>query len=88
MNFYMCAVVLLGFLGNFNFGFNTSVVNAPQMVIQEFIIECFIEKFGTHLTTKSVTTYFSIVVTIYLVEAWSGCYAQVALLRNPEEKWD
>ena len=68
----MCAVVLLGFLGNFNFGFNTSVVNAPQMVIQEFIIECFIEKFGTHLTTKSVTTYFSIVVTIYLVGGMVG----------------
>ena len=72
MNFYMCAVVLLGFLGNFNYGFNTSAVNAPQMVIQEFIIECFIERFGTHLTTKSVTTYFSIVVTIYLVGGMVG----------------
>ena len=72
MNFYLCAVILLAFLGPFNYGFNTSAVNAPQMVIEEFIIECFIERFGMHLTRKSVTTYLSIVVTIYLVGGMVG----------------
>ena len=56
----------------FQFGYNSSSFNAPQNKIEAFLNISFQERYNTQLTDDSISTYFSIAVSMFLVGGMVG----------------
>ena len=72
MNFYLLFSIFSAILGPFQLGFNASVLNQPQAVIEQFLKESFQERYDSKLTTASMTTYFSFAVSIFSIGGMVG----------------
>ena len=56
----------------FQFGFNSSSLNTPQTKVEQFINETFMERYDSELSSDSISTYFSIAVSMFLVGGLIG----------------
>ena len=72
MNFYLILATFSAVLGLFQLGYNASAMNQPQSVIEMFLKKTFEDRYSTQLTTESVSTYFSVAVTIFSVGGMIG----------------
>ena len=72
MNWYLLTAIFSAVLGMFQFGYNSSAFNAPQSKVEEFLKISFKERYGTDLTDSSVSTYFSVAVSMFLVGGMIG----------------
>ena len=72
MTCYLILSIISAVLGMFQFGYNSSSFNAPQNKIENFLNNSFQERYNTQLTDDSVSTYFSIAVSMFLVGGMVG----------------
>lgn len=80
MNVYLPLTILCCALGLFQFGFSNSSLNVPYKNVEQFIQESFKHRYNIDLTINTVTTLFSVAVSIFLVGALVGglCVGWVA----------
>ena len=72
MTCYLILAIISAVLGMFQFGYNSSSFNAPQNKIEAFLNSSFQERYNTQLTDDSISTYFSIAVSMFLVGGMVG----------------
>ena len=56
----------------FQFGFNSSSLNSPQKKVEQFLNETFKDRYDSELSSDSISTYFSIAVSMFLVGGMIG----------------
>uniref|UniRef100_A0A670ZIL3 Solute carrier family 2 member 1 n=1 Tax=Pseudonaja textilis TaxID=8673 RepID=A0A670ZIL3_PSETE len=62
-------------LGSLQFGYNTGVINAPQMVIEEFYNQTWFNRYETYITPGMLTTLWSLSVSIFSVGGMVGSFS-------------
>lgn len=72
MNSYLLLAIFSAVLGMFQFGYNSSTINAPQSKIEAFLNESFKTRYDVDLSEESSKTYFSIAVSMFLVGGMLG----------------
>ena len=72
MNSYLLLAIFSAVLGMFQFGYNSSTINSPQSKIEDFLNQTFKERYGQDLTKNSMSTYFSLAVSMFLVGGMIG----------------
>ena len=72
MSCYLLIAIFSAVLGMFQFGYNSSTINAPQSKIEDFLNQTFKERYDKDLTEDSISTYFSVAVSVFLVGGMIG----------------
>uniref|UniRef100_A0A3Q3WQI4 Major facilitator superfamily (MFS) profile domain-containing protein n=1 Tax=Mola mola TaxID=94237 RepID=A0A3Q3WQI4_MOLML len=62
-------------IGSLQFGYNTGVINAPQKVIENFINKTWYDRHQEAITKSSLTTLWSIAVSIFSVGGMFGSFS-------------
>ncbi|KAM9859068.1 solute carrier family 2, facilitated glucose transporter member 1 [Aulostomus maculatus] len=62
-------------IGSLQFGYNTGVINAPQMIIENFINETWFDRYQQSITKNSLTAIWSISVSIFSVGGIFGSFS-------------
>ncbi|XP_076308176.1 glucose transporter 1 isoform X3 [Tachypleus tridentatus] len=65
-------IIIAAVLGMFQFGYNTGVVNAPQIIIQEFISDIYKKRTGNDITDGFNELIWSITVSIFAIGGMVG----------------
>ena len=72
MNFYLTLAIFGAVLGMYQFGYNTANINAPEAEITKFLQEAYIARYNSTLTKETSKTYFSVIVSLFLVGGLVG----------------
>ena len=72
MNWYLSAAIFGAVLGMYQFGYNTGNINAPEKEIKQFIQEIYSTRYDATLSKESSKTYFSVIVSLFLVGGLIG----------------
>ena len=72
MNWYLTAAIFAAVLGMYQFGYNTGNINAPEKEIKQFLQEIYSARYNTTLSKESSKTYFSVIVSLFLVGGLIG----------------
>ena len=67
MSFYLVLAIFCSALGMFQLGLNRTAMNQPQYEIEQFLNQTFKERYGIQLTKNTMSTYFSLAVSIFMV---------------------
>ncbi|XP_043976964.1 solute carrier family 2, facilitated glucose transporter member 1 [Gambusia affinis] len=62
-------------IGSLQFGYNTGVINAPQMIIENFINETYKERYQEPITKSFLTGIWSISVSIFSIGGIFGSFS-------------
>uniref|UniRef100_A0A8C5HKT1 Solute carrier family 2, facilitated glucose transporter member 1-like n=1 Tax=Gouania willdenowi TaxID=441366 RepID=A0A8C5HKT1_GOUWI len=62
-------------IGSLQFGYNTGVINAPQKIIEKFINETYVGRYGEPISKGSLTAIWSIAVAIFSVGGILGSFS-------------
>lgn len=62
-------------IGSLQFGYNTGVINAPQKIIEMFLNETWFDRYSEPITKTSLTTLWSISVSIFSVGGIFGSFS-------------
>ncbi|XP_064156527.1 solute carrier family 2, facilitated glucose transporter member 1-like isoform X2 [Anguilla rostrata] len=68
-------------IGSLQFGYNTGVINAPEKTIESFYNETWIERYGEPIPDSTLTTMWSVSVSIFSVGGIIGSFS-VSLFVN------
>ena len=82
MSYYLVLAIISAVLGLFQLGVNASSMNQPQSVIEEFLYEAFMKRYGSELTPELTSTYFSFAVTIFSVGGMIGALSAGQMAEN------
>uniref|UniRef100_A0A8C1LJJ8 Solute carrier family 2 member 3b n=1 Tax=Cyprinus carpio TaxID=7962 RepID=A0A8C1LJJ8_CYPCA len=69
---YLMFCVSTAVIGSLQFGFNTGVINAPDMKVQNFIRNVSLERTGEPMDESTLTTVWSVTVSIFNVGGMIG----------------
>ncbi|CAL4185244.1 unnamed protein product, partial [Meganyctiphanes norvegica] len=69
---FLCYAIFAAVLGMFQFGYNTGVINAPQTVIENFIGDCWKERYNDNITGDMQNLLWSITVSIFAIGGMIG----------------
>ncbi|KAI1289961.1 Glucose transporter type 1 [Halotydeus destructor] len=72
LTFMLVFAIFSAVLGMFQFGYNTSVINPPQKVLEEFIADIYRNRTGQWITEERRDTIWSITVSIFAVGGMIG----------------
>uniref|UniRef100_A0A671E494 Solute carrier family 2, facilitated glucose transporter member 3 n=1 Tax=Rhinolophus ferrumequinum TaxID=59479 RepID=A0A671E494_RHIFE len=67
--------IAIAAIGSFQFGYNTGVINAPEMIIKDFINYTMEEKLENPPTTVFLTTLWSLSVAIFSIGGMIGSFS-------------
>lgn len=67
--------ITIAAIGSFQFGYNTGVINAPEMIITEFINSTLSQKLGNPPSKELLTTLWSLSVAIFSVGGMLGSFS-------------
>ncbi|GAA6107305.1 solute carrier family 2, facilitated glucose transporter member 1-like [Tachysurus ichikawai] len=62
-------------IGSLQFGYNTGVINAPQVIIEDFYNETWFARYSEHIPPNSLTTLWAISVAIFSVGGIFGSFS-------------
>ncbi|XP_027026046.2 solute carrier family 2, facilitated glucose transporter member 1-like [Tachysurus fulvidraco] len=62
-------------IGSLQFGYNTGVINAPQVIIEEFYNETWNARYSEHIPPNSLTTLWAVSVAIFSVGGIFGSFS-------------
>ncbi|XP_008823552.1 solute carrier family 2, facilitated glucose transporter member 3 isoform X2 [Nannospalax galili] len=62
-------------IGSFQFGYNTGVINAPEMIIKDFLNYTLEERLEDHPSKELLTTLWSLCVAIFSVGGMIGSFS-------------
>ncbi|KAG5838954.1 hypothetical protein ANANG_G00229210 [Anguilla anguilla] len=62
-------------IGSLQFGYNTGVINAPEKTIESFYNETWIERYGEPIPEATLTTMWSVSVSIFSVGGIIGSFS-------------
>ncbi|XP_069163930.1 solute carrier family 2, facilitated glucose transporter member 1 isoform X9 [Procambarus clarkii] len=69
---FLCYAIFAAVLGMFQFGYNTGVINAPQSVIENFIGDCWKERYNKNIEGSKQDLLWSIAVSIFAIGGMIG----------------
>ncbi|XP_042860504.1 glucose transporter type 1-like isoform X5 [Penaeus japonicus] len=69
---FLCYAIFAAVLGMFQFGYNTGVINAPQSVIENFIGDCWKERYNRNIEGSKQDLIWSIAVSIFAIGGMIG----------------
>lgn len=69
---FLCYAIFAAVLGMFQFGYNTGVINAPQSVIENFIGDCWKERYNKNIEGGIQDLIWSIAVSIFAIGGMIG----------------
>ncbi|XP_027230775.2 glucose transporter type 1 [Penaeus vannamei] len=69
---FLCYAIFAAVLGMFQFGYNTGVINAPQSVIENFIGDCWKERYNNNIEGSKQDLIWSIAVSIFAIGGMIG----------------
>ena len=72
MNCYMLLAIFSAALGIFQRGYNFRTINVPHQNIKKFLNETFKERYDMDLTPHSISTYYSIAMSIFPIGIMVG----------------
>ncbi|XP_078522153.1 solute carrier family 2, facilitated glucose transporter member 11-like [Lissotriton helveticus] len=75
----LLAVFAVGIGGTFQYGYNSSVINAPTVYIQKFINETFADRYQKDLDENTLTLIWSVIVSIFTLGVLVGANVGGAL---------
>ena len=72
MNYFLLLAIFSAALGIFQRGYNFRTINVPHQNIKKFLNETFKERYDIDLTPHSISTYYSIAMSIFPIGIMVG----------------
>ncbi|XP_076041486.1 glucose transporter 1 isoform X4 [Oratosquilla oratoria] len=72
---FLCYAIFAAVLGMFQFGYNTGVINAPQSLIENFIGDCWKERYNDNIDENMQNLLLSITVSIFAIGGMLGGFS-------------
>lgn len=75
LNFFLCYAIFSAVLGMFQFGYNTGVINSPEVNIETFIMDVYEERYNEKMDQTRAVGLFSIAVSIFAIGGMIGGFS-------------
>ncbi|KAF0296742.1 Glucose transporter type 1 [Amphibalanus amphitrite] len=72
---FLVASIFSAVLGMFQFGYNTGVINAPQLKIEDFITTVWKERYGEVIDESTLDLIWSVAVSIFAIGGMAGGFS-------------
>lgn len=75
MTFFLSYAILAAMLGMLQFGYNTGVINAPELNIENFMKDVYKDRYGEDITEETVKRLYSLAVSIFAIGGMVGGFS-------------
>ncbi|GLV43811.1 Glucose transporter 1 [Carabus blaptoides fortunei] len=75
LTFFLSYAILAAMLGMLQFGYNTGVINAPELNIEYFIKDVYKDRYGEDIKDEKVQTLYSVAVSIFAIGGMLGGFS-------------
>ncbi|XP_012287356.1 glucose transporter type 1 isoform X4 [Orussus abietinus] len=72
LTFFLSYAILASMLGMLQFGYNTGVINAPEVNIENFMKDVYKDRYGEDISDDSAKTLYSVAVSIFAIGGMLG----------------
>ncbi|KAL0280738.1 UNVERIFIED_CONTAM: hypothetical protein PYX00_001954 [Menopon gallinae] len=72
LTFFLCYAILAAVLGMLQFGYNTGVINAPEVNIENFIKDVYKKRYDKDIKEETVQFLYSVAVSIFAIGGMLG----------------
>ncbi|RZF47125.1 hypothetical protein LSTR_LSTR005203 [Laodelphax striatellus] len=75
LTFFLSYTILASMLGMLQFGYNTGVINAPEVNIENFMKDVYKDRYGEDIQEESVKLLYSVAVSIFAIGGMLGGFS-------------
>ncbi|XP_029168127.1 glucose transporter type 1 isoform X16 [Nylanderia fulva] len=75
LTLFLSYAILAAVLGMLQFGYNTGVINAPEVNIENFMKDVYKDRYGEDISDDSVKTLYSVAVSIFAIGGMVGGFS-------------
>ncbi|XP_075228608.1 glucose transporter 1 isoform X4 [Lycorma delicatula] len=75
LTFFLSYTILASMLGMLQFGYNTGVINAPEVNIENFMKDVYKDRYGEDIQEESVKLLYSLAVSIFAIGGMLGGFS-------------
>ncbi|XP_046674770.1 glucose transporter type 1 isoform X4 [Homalodisca vitripennis] len=75
LTFFLSYTILASMLGMLQFGYNTGVINAPEVNIENFMKDVYKDRYGEDIQDDSVQLLYSLAVSIFAIGGMLGGFS-------------
>ncbi|XP_039285954.1 glucose transporter type 1 isoform X22 [Nilaparvata lugens] len=75
LTFFLSYTILASMLGMLQFGYNTGVINAPEVNIENFMKDVYKDRYGEDIHEESVKLLYSLAVSIFAIGGMLGGFS-------------
>ncbi|XP_044732750.1 glucose transporter type 1 [Chrysoperla carnea] len=75
LTFFLSYAILAAVLGMLQFGYNTGVINAPEVNIENFMKDVYKSRYGEDIPEESVKFLYSVAVSIFAIGGMLGGFS-------------
>ncbi|GJQ85128.1 Glut1 [Trypoxylus dichotomus] len=75
LTFFLSYAILAAVLGMLQFGYNTGVINAPKVNIENFMKDVYKWRYGKDMSAETVEVLFSLAVSIFAIGGMLGGFS-------------
>ncbi|XP_024936497.1 glucose transporter type 1 isoform X6 [Cephus cinctus] len=75
LTFFLSYAILAAVLGMLQFGYNTGVINAPEVNIENFMKDVYKDRYGEDISDDSVKKLYSVAVSIFAIGGMLGGFS-------------
>lgn len=75
LTFFLSYAILAAMLGMLQFGYNTGVINAPELNIEYFMKDVYKDRYGEDIQDEAVQTLYSLAVSIFAIGGMLGGFS-------------
>lgn len=75
LTFFLSYAILAAMLGMLQFGYNTGVINAPELNIENFMKDVYKDRYGEDMQDEAVKRLYSLAVSIFAIGGMLGGFS-------------
>lgn len=75
LTFFLTYAIFAAVLGMLQFGYNTGVINAPEVNIENFMKDVYKDRYGEDITEEFIQQLYSVAVSIFAIGGMLGGFS-------------
>ena len=75
MTFFLTYAIFAAVLGMLQFGYNTGVINAPEVNIENFMKDVYKDRYGEDISEEFIQQLYSVAVSIFAIGGMLGGFS-------------